>query len=547
MTARLRPLLLLGLLALQAITVIGVVVVTGRSTEALLVDEMRQTMRLAVGSLDQRTTDHLAPAEDAALLTADLLEDGVLPLTDDETLLTYLDAQVMSSATITGAYIGRPDGSFVLVSRDGATIEGGTRVKTVTIGPDGRVSTTAQRDADRVEQERAEDPTDTYDPRERPWYEAAEVADGIVWTDPYVFFESREPGVTTATAVLDADGTLLAVVGIDLSLRDLSTFVGGVRVSPASRAVLVGADGLMVASGDLDQVIVDDGEGGLRRVSIDEVTDPVLVAGVDAARAHTPADDTDEVTVAPFEVDGEGWQMAVAPLGGRESWLAAVAAPEDEFVSEVVDAQRRNALIAVAISLGVTVLALPLLTAVSRRFDRIAETAATDALTGLPNRRRFDELVAEHVDRATERHPVCVASIDVDLFKQINDTWGHGVGDEALIAIAGRLRGAMRDHDVVARVGGDEFAAILVDTPLDVATEAMERARRAVGDTPARTAKGDVPMSVTIGVAQTAGGPDDTQAAVLERADRALYAAKEAGRNRVAGPDDLTPIDASAT
>jgi diguanylate cyclase (GGDEF)-like protein len=543
-SARLRPLLLVGLLALQAITVIAVVVITGRSTEDLLVDEMRQTMRLAVESLDQRTSDHLAPAEGAALLTSQLLEDGVLPPADDAALLAYLDAQVLASPTITGAYVGRPDGSFVLVSRDGATIEGGTRVKTVTIGPEGRTSTTVQRDADGVTRESAADPTDTYDPRERPWYVSAEEADGIVWTDPYIFFESREPGVTTAAPARGDDGELLAVVGVDLSLRDLSTFVGGVQVSPASLAVLVDDAGYMVASGDLSQVIVDDGEGGLRRASVDEVTDPVLIAGVEAARAEG-ASDQETTVVAPFEVDGRAWQVALAPLEDRQAWLAAVAAPEDEFVSEVVDAQRRNALIAVAISLGVTVLALPLVTAISHRFDRIAETAATDALTGLPNRRRFDELLAEHLAKASPRHPVCVASVDVDLFKGINDTWGHGVGDEALIAIGGRLRGAVREQDVVARVGGDEFAVILVDASLDVATEALERARRGVGDTPARTAKGDVPLSVTIGVAVTTGGPDDDPGAVLERADRALYEAKEAGRNRLAGPDGLVEVDGS--
>jgi diguanylate cyclase (GGDEF)-like protein len=309
--------------------------------------------------------------------------------------------------------------------------------------------------------------------------------------------------------------------------------------------VLVDDEGFMVASGDLDQVVVDDGDGGLRRANIDEVTDPVLIAGVAAAPEQAPGAGGTEPAVIPFEVDGRSWQMALIPLAERQEWVAAVAAPEDEFVSEVVDAQRRNALLAVAISLGVTVLALPLVIAISRRFDRIAESAATDALTGLPNRRRFDELLTEHLVHASGRHPVCVASIDVDLFKTINDTWGHGVGDEALVAIAGRLRGALRDRDVVARVGGDEYAAILLDTPLDEATEALERARRAVGDTPARTAKGDVPMSVTIGFAHTVGGTDDSQAAVLERADQALYVAKEAGRNRVAGPDGIVAATVS--
>jgi diguanylate cyclase (GGDEF)-like protein len=527
------------LLGLQAVTVFAVVITTGRSTEGLMVGEMRQTMGLAVKSLDRRTADHLAPAENTARLTSALLDESVLPVGENDKLLRYLDSQVLTSPTITGAYVGRPDGSFVLVSRDGATIEGGTRVKTITLGPGGRTSTTIQRDANGVEHGRAEDPTDSFDPRQRPWYTSAAAApNDIAWTEPYIFAASREPGVTVASSAHAENGALIAVVGVDLSLRDLSTFVGGVRVSASSRAVLVDNRGFMVASGDLGQVMVDDGERGLRRRSVDEVTDPVLRAGIDAQRAK-PAGEVTGPTVTPFEVDGRRWQVASLPLAEREAWTVAVAAPEDEFVSEVIGAQRRNALLAIVVGLGVAVLALPLVRVVSRRFDRVSASAATDALTGLPNRRRFDELLAEHLSHATQDHPICVAAIDVDLFKRINDTWGHGVGDEALVAIAGRLRGALRDRDVVARVGGDEYAAILVGLTPAEAGEALERARDAVGASPARTAKGDVPITITIGFAVALGDVGESRTDVLERSDRALYEAKEAGRNLVAGPAGL--------
>jgi diguanylate cyclase (GGDEF)-like protein len=527
------------LLCVQAISVFAVVVITGRSTEGLLVGEMRQTMSLAVQSLDHRTADYLAPAESTARLTSTLLHDSVLPVGDDQALLRYLDSQVQTSPNITGAYVGRPDGTFVLVSRDGATIEGGTRVKTITVGPVGRTSTTVQRDAKGIERARTEDPSDTYDPRQRPWYTSAEAAPGdLAWTKPYVFFASREPGVTVASAAHAESGALLAVVGVDVSLRDLSTFVRGVRVSPSSRAVLVDRQGTMVASGDLNQVITGDGEGGLRRARIDEVSDPVLRAGIDAQR-RTSGSNAAGPVVTPFEVHGRRWQVASLPLAEREDWTTAITAPEDEFVSEVIGAQRRNALLAVLIGLGVAVLALPFVRMVSRRFDRVAASAATDALTGLPNRRRFDELLAEHLSQATPDHPVCVAAIDVDLFKRINDTWGHGVGDEALVAIAGRLRGALRDRDIVARVGGDEYAAILVGLTPTKAGEALERARDSVGATPAQTAKGDVPITITIGFAVAGGGVDESPTDVVERADRALYEAKEAGRNCVAGPHGL--------
>jgi diguanylate cyclase (GGDEF)-like protein len=547
MSVRLRPVLLIGLLVLQAITVVAVVVGTGRNAEGLLVDAMSRTMLLAVETLDQRTSEHLAPAESAAKLSTELVVDGVLPVDDDATLLGYLDAQVLSNLSITGAYVGRPDGSFLLVSRDGATIEGGTRVKTITVGPEGRRSVTVQRDAAGVTRQRTEDPTDTFDPRLRPWYEAASDADGLAWTDPYIFFASREPGITTAKAARDAGGQVIAVVGVDLSLRDLSTFVGRMEVGAGSRSILVDQDGFMVATADVSQVNVDDGGGGLRRANVEEVTDPVVTAGVRAARARAGAEgDAADAIVVPFQAEGRRWQVAVAPLAARSTWLAAVAAPEDQFVSLVVDTQRENALLAVLVSLVITVLAVPAVLAISRRVDRLAEHAVTDAVTGVANRRQFDRLLAEHLGKATPSSPVCLAVVDVDRFKPINDTWGHNVGDQVLQVIAGRLRGELRDRDVVARIGGDEFAAILTDTDLDAAWDVLERVREAVVDTPARTDKGEIDLSITVGVAQAIGDPADTSTVVLERADRALYAAKQAGRNRIAGPASLVGLDSPA-
>jgi diguanylate cyclase (GGDEF)-like protein len=544
MSVRLRPVLLVGLLALQAITVIALVIATGRNTEGLLIDAMGRTMLLAVETLDQRTSELLGPAEDAAQLSTDLLVSGVLPVDDDATLLVYLDAQVLSNLSITGAYIGRPDGSFLLVSRDGATIEGGTRVKTITVGPDGRRSVTAQRDADGVTRRRTEDPTDAFDPRQRPWYEAAAGADDIAWTDPYVFFASREPGITTAMAARGDDGQVIAVVGVDLSLRDLSTFVGRMEVGEGSRSILVDQDGYMVATADVTQVNVDDGAGGLRRANIDEVTDPVLTAGVRAARLRVDRASDDETLVVPFEAEGRHWQIAVVPLAARSTWSAAVAAPEDQFVNLVVDAQRENAVLAVLIALAITVLAVPAVLAVSRRVDRIAEHAVTDPVTGVANRRQFDRLLAEHLEKATPANPMCLAVVDVDRFKPINDTWGHNVGDQVLAVIAGRLRGELRDDDVVARIGGDEFAAILVDADIEAAFDVLERVRQTVVGAPALTNKGEIDLSITVGVAQAIGDGADTPAAVLERADRALYAAKQAGRNRIAGPEHEVELGA---
>lgn len=538
MRPRLRPLplLLVGLILLQAVTVVAVLTMVGRGTEDLLRDAMGRTMMLAVDTVDQRTAQHLRPAEDAAELGATLVERGVLDSADDAELLRYLDGQVESNRSITGIYMGRPDGSFLLVSRDGATIAGGTRVKTVTVGPAGRRSVTVQRDPDGVVREEAEDPTDTFDPRARPWYEAASGADDVAWTEPYVFFASHEPGVTAAAAARDADGSVIAVVGVDLSLRDLSTFVGQMEVGADSRSILLDNAGLMIAAGDIEQVNVDDGEGGLRRAAIEELTDPVVTAGALAlSRAADGDRPTDEPVDAAFVVDGRRWRIAIAPLDARPSWLAAVISPEDQFVSNVVETQQDDTVRAVLAGLAVTALALPGVLALSRRFERLAEDAVTDPSTGLANRRRFDDVLAEQLARATPSRPLCIALVDLDQFKQVNDTWGHQVGDQVLAVIASRLRGEMRDRDLVARVGGDEFAVVLVDTELDVALPLLERVREGVVERPASTEKAEIPLRITIGVAESHGPTADDPSSLMERADNALYRAKQAGRNRVEG------------
>ena len=545
MSDRLRVALLAGLLVLQAITVMGVVLVTGASTRELLVSEMDKTLSLAVNTVSRRSEDHLQQAERAAVLTDELLESTVVP-DADTSLESYLLASLSSESDLTGAYIGRPDGSFVFVSRDGAEANGGTRTKFIAVGDDSsRSVTVVQRDADGVEVDRAVDPLDGYDPRARPWYERAAAAEGPSWTDPYIFFTSQEPGVTSSSAVRDDAGTVTGVVGVDLSLRDVSSFIATLKVSPASEAVLVGTDGNLVAFSDPTQVIVpDEATGGSRRASVDEVSDPALQALFAAALASGNLPTEGNVLVVPFEVDGQRWRGAVTPLPGQPDLLASVAAPEDDFVGSIVATQRRNALMAVAIGLAVVVLALPLINTLIRRVQRVQDRADTDPLTGLANRRRFDEALAEHLATAeSTASPLSMAMIDVDKFKLINDNFGHGVGDEALQTVAGRVRGAVRDNDIVARIGGDEFAVILVDTGEALAAEVMERARRSLSDAPTNTTGGEIRVRITVGVAELSG-PDDDAAKLRARADTALYVAKEAGRNLVATPTAvITPVD----
>ena len=163
---------------------------------------------------------------------------------------------------------------------------------------------------------------------------------------------------------------------------------------------------------------------------------------------------------------------------------------------------------------------------------RLRRLNESDPLTLLHNRRHVDTRLPAEIQRARRSgRPLSVVMLDLDHFKKINDTYGHETGDTVLCAVSDRMRAASRASDVLARIGGEEFLAILPDTRLGQAVKVAERIRRAVCASPVETHAGAVEVTVSAGIAPLK--PDDNPKSLLRRADRALYAAKRAGRNKV--------------
>jgi diguanylate cyclase (GGDEF)-like protein len=161
----------------------------------------------------------------------------------------------------------------------------------------------------------------------------------------------------------------------------------------------------------------------------------------------------------------------------------------------------------------------------------VAAHATSDPLTGLPNRRYFDEFCGLLARRRRAGDAVAVLMVDIDRFKVLNDTYGHPVGDEVLKAVAGAIVTAVREEDVPARVGGEEFAVLLRKPGPEVAIEVGERVRQAVHDLDLRR-HGVSGVTVSVGVAN-ARGTDEPIPSIVDRADQALLRAKRAGRDRV--------------
>ena len=164
--------------------------------------------------------------------------------------------------------------------------------------------------------------------------------------------------------------------------------------------------------------------------------------------------------------------------------------------------------------------------------EHMRELATEDGLTGTNNRRYFLELAEKELERAKRfKHSFSLLIFDIDLFKNVNDSFGHGAGDEVLKKLVEESLAQIRDIDILGRIGGEEFTIILVETDLDGAVQVAERLRKAIESTVIKASGKKIRITVSIGVAKWSG--KETMTKLLVKADNLLYKAKRDGRNCV--------------
>ncbi|MBW6471982.1 MAG: diguanylate cyclase [Anaerolineaceae bacterium] len=170
----------------------------------------------------------------------------------------------------------------------------------------------------------------------------------------------------------------------------------------------------------------------------------------------------------------------------------------------------------------------------ARMYENFEKMAMIDSLTGLYNRRQLFNLGQIEFSRACRyNHSISVIMLDIDLFKKVNDVYGHIIGDQVLQQIANRCRSVLRTSDIIGRYGGEEFVILLPETSIHHAQNIANRMRLLVLDRPIMTDRGDVSISVSLGISSMEGDCDSRLEWVIDQADQALLKAKDLGRNRV--------------
>ncbi len=342
------------------------------TSEKVLKDHAHVIMENIASYAMEQSQNYLSKAQRATELTKSLLRSQVLVQENGRVLENYFLEQLIAYPDISGIYLGTPNGSFFFVSRNDKYSPGGIRTKIISHESGERKVRYVWRDAQRNVIAEEDDPNDKYDPRSRPWYLGAMAADGIFWTDPYIFFTSQNPGITISGPTYNLEGQLGGIVGVDIEIDQLSTFISKLRIGTNGRAFMLNQNRDVVAFHDVDQIKLpgEEGQPSSRLVKIDEFQDKLSRAAFGAlgiAQEKSSQILLDHAEYVSFEFEGDNYQAMFTPFPNPQwPWVIGMYLPENDYLGALKQNRVNNYLITFAISVLASILILFIARSIAR-------------------------------------------------------------------------------------------------------------------------------------------------------------------------------------
>ncbi|MEZ5341116.1 MAG: diguanylate cyclase [Acidimicrobiales bacterium] len=522
MKRRLGVAILASIVLAQMATVGALLATAQRFRQQAIEEETRLQLVNASVELSSVVESYLRPVERAVGTVSDLLSGQVVAPQD---LVRLMVAAMYQSPQLADLEIGTSSGNLYSARRRDnqvvfhviRTVNGEKTSWAETFDASGRA----------IESKVLQ--VDGYDPRTSNWYIAGMNADGeTTWGDPYVFFGSGTLGIDMTTRTITPSGKVEGVVHATVDLSALSAELAN---SPLGGAVVYNQSGLIIAHSD-STLTRRLGSHGFIAQAIENLDDRRSQGAVSVAaqvRAAWVASEASGIA----RIQGTETMVAAHQIqADATTWTIVLFGEPDEVIpAAVTSAQRETQLMRFIGGFAVLLTGLAAYPT-TRRLRKLQRDADLDALTGLSNRRSVLEAAATLLANGR----VGIATVDLDHFKQINDTYGHAVGDEVLVEIAKRLSGAVRAHDLVGRIGGEEFLIVFDLTEGPAVGRLAERIRETIAREPVETSIGCLNLTASIGT--VSGAYQNDLKALLEEADQAMYVAKHEGRNRVVDYDE---------
>lgn len=385
----LKQILFLSIIGLMLITVSSIMFSTYQSTERVLIGHAHEVMDTISSEAIERSVGFLEPAQLAAELTQRLANNNVVSSKNISSMERYFFEQLNLYPQFSGIYFGSTDGGFVYVMRDSSHTDAGYRTKIISFKDAQKSVDLNWRDNEFRSVLQQQDNNDSYDPRVRPWYKKATMQNQLVWTEPYIFFTSQQPGITISSPVYQtsAEKTISGVIGVDIEISQISSFLSGLRIGRSGSAFIIDTHGQVLAHPDADKISRKN-NGTLDFTRITEIDDPIARAAFRSLKL--PLADTyqlNEKQITRFNYNDTFYQAVFTPFQQHQwPWIFGIYVPEDDYLGVFHQNQRYNIILAIIIGIIASLFGILFARSISKPISQLGQQSRAIMLGNWENR-----------------------------------------------------------------------------------------------------------------------------------------------------------------